>query len=131
MKTLRGAWALCCLCSLGVSASANAAQHLVTIEGMRFTPQVVQARPGDTITWQNRDLVAHNVTGKAIQLRSNDLAPGQSWRYTVQGASFDYVCTLHPMMTGRVEVEARAGAQVGAAASRAGARPRDPAAKMK
>lgn len=128
MKSLRGARALGWLCALAASAGASAAQHRVVIDGMRFTPQVVQARPGDTITWENRDMVAHNVTADAVHLRSGDLAPGQSWRYTVPpGGSFAYACTLHPMMTGRVEV----GAQVGTAAPPARARPRDPPAKMK
>jgi len=105
----RQAWALCCLCCLAASPSARAApaRHEVVIDAMRFTPQVVHVRPGDTIVWTNRDLVAHNVTANAVQLRSGDLAPGQSWRYTVRpGASFGYLCTLHPVMTGRVELEA-------------------------
>lgn len=104
MNAARGARALCGLCFLGASVSAVAAQHLVIIDGMRFTPRVVKVRPGDTITWENRDLVAHDVAANAIQLRSGILTPGQSWRYTVKGsASFDYACTLHPVMTGRVE----------------------------
>ena len=91
---------------------------------MRFTPQVVQVHPGDTITWENHDMVAHNVTANAARVRSGDLAPGQSWRYTVrQSGSFDYACSLHPVMTGRVEIE-----QTG---PRAHAGPRDPPAKMK
>jgi plastocyanin len=36
---------------------------------------------------------------------SGDLAPGKTWRYVVPaGASFDYMCTLHPVMKGRVDV---------------------------
>jgi len=99
---LRLGWVLCCLAA---SARAEAAAHVVVIDGMRFTPQVVKVKPGDTITWQNRDMVAHNVTAKAVNVSSGTLAPGQSWRYTVRGGAFDYACTLHPMMTGRVELE--------------------------
>lgn len=99
MNVASPAWLLCCL-----AAPALAAPHRVVIDGMRFTPQTVQVRPGDTITWENHDMVAHNVTATAV--RSGDLAPGQSWRYKVpKGASFDYRCTLHPMMTGRVELQ--------------------------
>ena len=127
MKSARGAWTLACLWALGASAGAAPA-HRVVIEGMRFTPQTVQARPGDTITWENRDMVAHNVTADAVHLRSGDLAPGQSWRYTVRpGSSFGYACTLHPMMTGRVEIET--GDRAAAPPTRA--HPRDPPAKMK
>jgi plastocyanin len=84
---------------------AMAANHRVLIDGMAFHPAVVQARPGDTITWLNKDLFIHNVTVAARHAGSGELAPGKTWRYTVPpGASFDYGCTLHPTMTGRVEV---------------------------
>jgi plastocyanin len=93
-------WAACWL-----GAAAGAAEHRVLIDGMAFHPKLVHARPGDTITWLNQDLVVHNVSAAAVHAGSGDLPPGKSWRYTVAAAgSFDYVCTLHPVMTGRVEV---------------------------
>jgi plastocyanin len=105
----------CAACWLGAVAAADvatAAEHQVVIDGMAFHPKVVHVRPGDTITWLNKDLFVHNVTAAAAQaspgVRSGDLAPGKSWRYTVPATgSFDYACTLHPVMTGRVEVERR------------------------
>jgi plastocyanin len=91
-------------CWLG--ATAGAAEHQVVIDGMAFHPKVVRVRPGDTITWLNQDMFVHNVAA-AAHASSGDLAPGKSWRYAVPAAaSFDYVCTLHPMMSGHVEVEA-------------------------
>jgi len=85
---------------------AGAADHQVIIDGMAFTPKVVVARPGDTITWVNRDMFVHNVTASAGGIKSGDLQPGRSWRQVLrQGESFDYLCTLHPVMTGRVEVK--------------------------
>jgi plastocyanin len=100
------ACAACWLGANGVSMSAAAAaEHQVLIDGMAFHPKVVRARPGDTITWLNKDLFVHNVTAAALHASSGNLAPGKSWRYAVPAAgSFDYVCTLHPMMTGHVEV---------------------------
>jgi plastocyanin len=104
--------AACAACWLGGVAGAgvaSAAEHQVVIDGMAFHPQVVRVRPGDTITWLNKDLFVHNVTAGARHAssgaHSGDLAPGKSWRYTVPAAgSFDYACTLHPVMTGHVEV---------------------------
>ncbi len=88
------------------TATAVAADHLVLIEGMAFTPKVVAVKPGDTITWVNKDIFVHNVTAAAAGIKSGDLKPGQSWRHTVRrGASFDYLCSLHPVMTGQVQVE--------------------------
>jgi plastocyanin len=86
-------------------ASAGAAEIHVAIDGMQFSPQVVEVKPGDTIVWENRDMFAHNVTAPAAKVSSGELAPGQSWRYKVaKGPSFDYVCTLHPVMKGRVTI---------------------------
>jgi plastocyanin len=123
MKLARAAWLVSCLCLAAPASAAPRADHRVVIEGMRFTPQVIQVKPGDTITWENRDMVAHNVTAKAGPVRSGDLQPGQSWRYKAPaGGSFDYLCTLHPMMTARVEL-APAGKQPHT--------PRDSPAKVK
>jgi plastocyanin len=100
--------ALALLCLAGVAPAARAADHLVVIDGMAFTPKLLAARPGDTVTWVNKDMFAHNVTAVAAGVRSGDLQPGQRWRHTVrQGEIFDYLCTLHPVMTGRVEVKER------------------------
>jgi plastocyanin len=94
---------LAALCWL--PALAGAAEHHVVIDAMKFTPQVVQVKPGDTIVWENRDMFVHNVTSAAAKVSSGDLAPGKSWRYVVRaGPSFDYLCTLHPVMKGRVDV---------------------------
>jgi plastocyanin len=88
------------------SGAACAADHVVVIDGMAFTPKLVAARPGDTVTWVNKDMFAHNVTAAAAGIKSGELQPGQRWRHTVrQGESFDYLCTLHPVMTGKVQVE--------------------------
>jgi plastocyanin len=123
MKLARAALLVSCLCLAAPASAAPRVDHRVVIEGMRFTPQVIQVKPGDTITWENRDMVAHNVTAKAGPVRSGDLQPGQSWRYKVPaGGSLDYLCTLHPMMTARVEL-APAGKQPHT--------PRDPPAKVK
>jgi plastocyanin len=95
------------LCGAAGIQCAGAAEHRVVIEGMAFTPRVVKARPGDTITWVNKDLFDHNVTAAAAGIRSGDFKPGQTWRFTVRaGTSIDYLCTLHPTMTGRIQVEA-------------------------
>ena len=109
--------AVCALCWSAV-AMAAAAEHRVVIDRMSFTPQVVRVQPGDTITWVNKDLFVHNVTG-AAGLRSGDLQPGQSWRYTVRpGAPVDYICSLHPTMTGRIDTMAVNKAATAAATAR-------------
>jgi plastocyanin len=95
------------VCLMAAALDAGAADHRVVIEGMAFSPKVVNARPGDTVTWVNKDMFVHNVTAAAAGgkpgLRSGDLKPGQRWRHVLrEEESFDYVCTLHPVMQGRV-----------------------------
>jgi plastocyanin len=95
---------LAALCALPLAAGA--AEHRVVIDGMHFSPQVVQVKPGDTIVWENRDMFVHNVTADGI--KSGDLQPGKTWRWGVPAkVSFDYLCTLHPVMKGRVEISKR------------------------
>jgi plastocyanin len=98
-------------CWIAAAPGALAADHRIVIDAMAFTPKVVAVRPGDTVTWVNKDMFVHNVTAAAAGIKSGDLKPGQSWRHKVrQGETFDYLCTLHPVMTGRVEVDAKAAA---------------------
>ena len=93
------------IAALWLPLLAGAAEHRVVIDAMQFSPQVVEVKPGDTIVWENRDMFVHNVTGAAAGASSGDLAPGKTWRYKVRaGASFDYLCTLHPTMKGRVDI---------------------------
>ena len=93
------------IAALWLPVLAGAAEHRVVIDAMQFSPQVVEVKPGDTIVWENRDMFVHNVTGAAARVSSGDLAPGKTWRYKVRaGASFDYLCTLHPTMKGRVDI---------------------------
>ena len=83
----------------------KAAEATIVIENMRFTPAVLQARSGDTITWQNRDLVPHTATA-AGTFDSKVIEPGKSWSYVIERAGrVEYVCKLHPSMTGALVIK--------------------------
>lgn len=74
---------------------------------MRFTPQSLTVRRGDRVTWVNKDLFPHTVTA-AGKFDSRQIAAGGSWTYTARKAGeYDYICTLHVGMTGRLEVRER------------------------
>jgi plastocyanin len=79
--------------------------HTVTIEGMRFQPDVLAVARGDTVVWINKDLVPHTVTAPT-GLDSGTIDPGQSWRYTAgrKTGEIDYVCTFHPTMTATLRI---------------------------
>lgn len=85
--------------------AAVARVHTVVIDGMRFRPRVVVVRRGDKITWINKDPFPHTVTASGGKFDSRQIAPEGSWTYVARDrGKYDYVCTLHVTMKGRVEV---------------------------
>ena len=80
--------------------------HTVTIEGMRFQPEVLTVAPGDTVVWVNKDLVPHTATSKAGNFDSKLIEADKSWNYTVRTkGDFAYICTFHPTMKAMLRVE--------------------------
>ena len=77
-----GAAALCAgLLLAGAPARAadgSAAEHVVTIEGMRFVPATLAVRRGDRVTWVNKDLVPHTATAQSKAFDSGAIAAGAS-----------------------------------------------------
>jgi hypothetical protein len=75
----------------------------VTIEDIAFVPEVIKVEAGDTVTWiWNDGAIAHDVAGD--DFRSEVMSEGTfSYRFDEPG-SYDYVSTLHPNMTGTIEV---------------------------
>ena len=51
------------LCWLG-SVSAHAETIQVTIDKLVFSPNEVNAKVGDTIVWDNKDILAHTATAE-------------------------------------------------------------------
>jgi plastocyanin len=103
---IRIATALLALLPLAAAAPAALARtHTVTIEQLRFNPEKLVVSPGDRIVWVNKDLFPHTVTavGKAFDSRS---IPAQgSWTYRAHRAGeYDYRCSFHPTMGGRLIV---------------------------
>ena len=56
----------------------------ITIEGMRFQPEVLTVAPGDTIVWVNKDIVPHTATSKTGNFDSKLIQVDKSWKYTIQ-----------------------------------------------
>lgn len=83
----------------------TAGRHTVIIEGMRFHPGTVVVRRGERITWINRDLFPHTVTAAGGGFDSHAIGPGGSWTYVpTKPGEYDYRCTFHPTMKGKVVV---------------------------
>jgi len=94
-------------CGSGKSAQAPAQvteKNMVTIQEFKFNPAEITIQKGETITWINEDSATHNVTGTAIN--SGSLAKGQSFKQTFNDTgTFDYSCTVHPNMKGKIIVK--------------------------
>lgn len=68
----------------------------ITINMMKFNPDVLSVNKGDTILWINKGLVPHTVKSyQDNKFYSDTLAPGQSWKWVVNDSA-SYFCTLHP-----------------------------------
>lgn len=87
---------------------APPAQPQVEVIDYGFSPQQISVQPGASITWTNDGSDGHDVTGGGPggEWRSGPLAPSE--RYTRQfdlPGTFEYVCTIHPEMRGKVIVQ--------------------------
>jgi plastocyanin len=93
------------LALLALSGGALGATHVVKVEGMTFQPASLTVMRGDTVVWVNNDVVPHTVTA-AGKFDSRNIEAGRRWTWTATaGGRFDYVCSYHPGMKGRVEVK--------------------------
>ena len=79
----------------------------VTIRLVKFSPETIEIKTGQTVEWTNDDLTPHTVTSQgAGDLNSGSIDAGASWRHTfTQAGSFQYYCTFHPEMKGTVVVK--------------------------
>lgn len=74
---------------------------------MSFEPFSISVNAGTTVTWKNDDSTFHMVASKAEGMFASDLIPQKKTfehAFAEQGA-YDYYCSLHPWMTGTVNVK--------------------------
>jgi len=94
----------------GGGAEAPATQSggaQVSMKDIKFNPSTVKVKVGDTVTWTNDDSVGHDVTSDTF--KSGDaggIGGGQTFEHKFDKAgTFKYECTVHPGMTGEVDVK--------------------------
>ena len=70
-----------------------------------YAPAVSKVAAGTWVTWSNNGQDAHTVTAIDGSFDSQNLDPseGFSWFFDQPG-TFQYVCALHPWMTGKIVV---------------------------
>jgi plastocyanin len=98
-----------CALITGVLARADAAQHAVThvivIEGVKFTPEILTLKRGEWVQWINKDPFPHTVTAKGV-FDSHSIPSGGAWKYRFRvPGDVNYVCTFHPNMVAELHIE--------------------------
>ena len=84
----------------------------VPTNGKFFVPETLTVSTGTTVTWTNGDSTLHTVTSgsaesgnSGTEFDSSYLAAGKTFQHQFGTAgTFDYYCTLHPWMKGKVVV---------------------------
>ena len=91
------------LCWMG-SVSAHAETITVTIDKLVFSPAEVRAKVGDTIVWDNKDVLAHTATASNKDWDVM-IGPKQTASLAIKKAGdFAYFCKFHPNMKGSIVV---------------------------
>ena len=93
--------------SVTISAGSS-----VPSNGKFFVPETLTVSKGTTVSWTNGDSTLHTVTSGSAEsgnsgseFDSSYLAAGKTFQHQFNTAgTFDYYCTLHPYMKGKVVV---------------------------
>ena len=87
-------------------ASAPLGPDEIGIDNFSFTPRERTVARGTTVTWINADDVPHLVVEVRQRFKASP-ALDTNQRYSVRldaPGTYDYFCSLHPVMTGRIVV---------------------------
>jgi plastocyanin len=89
----------------GAGAPAPARALSVALSDMRFQPAALAVRPGDRVTWTNKDLVPHTVSARDGRFDSKDIPAGGSFTWVASGTgTVEYTCRYHPTMVATLTV---------------------------
>ena len=99
-------------CSGGTTAepattsSSAPSGNAVSMSNLSFSPASLTVSTGTTVTWTNKDTVAHTVTSDTGSFDSGNMAPKATFSFKFNTAgTFAYHCSLHPSMKGTVTVK--------------------------
>jgi len=89
--------------------AADAAEApVVLIDNYQFSPNSLTVPAGATVTWINKDSEVHSVESDSTPptFKSGGLDTDDKFTFTFTNAgTYDYHCTLHPHMTGKIVVQ--------------------------
>ena len=78
----------------------------VKMQNIQFSPKSITAKVGQTVKWSNDDSVDHNVTATSgATFKSSTFGSGGTYSFKpTKAGTIQYVCTIHPGMTGTLVV---------------------------
>jgi plastocyanin len=93
-------------CSKSSSNNPTPGANEVFIQSFAFTPETITVTVNTTITWTNKDAVAHTVTSDIGVFDSGTINANATYshQFTVAG-TYNYHCTIHPSMLAKVVVQ--------------------------
>ncbi len=78
----------------------------VSMDHNTFIPSEITVAPGTTVTWVNNEAMPHTVVDPSKGFRSKMLAKDATFSFTFTTAGdYDYLCSIHPNMKGKVIVK--------------------------
>jgi plastocyanin len=84
----------------------SAANAAVNIDNFVFGPPTITVPLGATVTWTNKDDIPHTSVSTEGVFKSKVLDTDEKFSYTfTKPGTYPYYCTIHPKMTGKVEVQ--------------------------
>jgi len=78
----------------------------VKIDNFKFGPESLTVPVGAIVTWTNRDDIPHTVVSTDGVFKSKVLDTDEKFSFTfTKAGTYDYFCSVHPKMTGKVIVQ--------------------------
>jgi amicyanin len=93
--------------SSSTGPAAPVAGNAVTIDNFKFDPATLTVPVGSAVTWTNKDEEPHTIAAKDGSFHSPTLDTKGTYSFTFTNpGTYDYICSIHPFMTGTVVVTA-------------------------
>ncbi len=87
------------------SPLASAGSARVSIAKFMFAPITLSVAAGESVTWENNDGAPHGLAFKDGAKGVDPLLPGAGFSRTFdKPGTYDYICSVHPFMIGRIVV---------------------------
>ena len=92
-------------CGSAASGRTAHARHTVVMHMVQFNPDHLTIAAGDTVTWQNKDLVPHTASASDSSWDSGSIGPDSAWTHVFETSGAQrYGCRFHPTMPARLTV---------------------------